>query len=126
MLSSSPAVLLRARSAVVGISPGANQHELLATLRSQGVSLFDARTQTSLRTWPCRAGVQLTGAAVLHPASGRMVGVRDHSVLFSWHRDGADRSALVRCAQSQRPAHAAARRRSRTAGAAQAAAARSV
>ena len=89
MLSSSPAVLLRARSAVVGISPGANQHELLATLRSQGVSLFDARTQTSLRTWPCRAGVQLTGAAVLHPASGRMVGVRDHSVLFSWHRDGA-------------------------------------
>ena len=84
---SAPAVLHRASDSVIGVSPGAHQHELLATLRSQGVSLFDARTQAILRTWNTRAGVQLTHAATLHPASGRLIGVRDHAILFGWHRD---------------------------------------
>ena len=80
-------MLLRA-SDVVGCTAGAAAHELVATLQSQGVALYDVRTQTCLRTWPTRAGVQLTHAACLHPSTGRLVGVRDHSVLFGWERNG--------------------------------------
>ena len=82
---SSPAVLLREDGVVVGINPAGQRRELLATLRNQGISLYDARMQTCLHTWPTRGGVELTHAACLHPASGRLVGVRDHSVLFGWH-----------------------------------------
>ena len=69
----SPAVLLQSPGAVVGISSGGAQHEVLVTLRSQGFSLFDARTQTELQSWRTRAGTQLTHAACLHSASGHII-----------------------------------------------------
>ena len=85
---SSPTVLLRASSSVVGVTAGVQTHELIATLHSQGIALYDARTQACIKTWPTRAGVQLTHAACMHPSTGRLIGVRDHSVLFGWERNG--------------------------------------
>ena len=81
-------MLLRASSSVVGVTAGVQTHELIATLHSQGIALYDARTQACIKTWPTRAGVQLTHAACMHPSTGRLIGVRDHSVLFGWERNG--------------------------------------
>ena len=95
---SAPSVVVRPLGAVVGVTPGVSQHEVIATVKNEGVYLYDARTQTELHMWKTRAGTQLTNPAVLHPASGRVVCVRDYSVVFSWHRD--DEVIDLDCAQN--------------------------
>ena len=88
MSLSSPTVLLRSASTVVGVSAGSRPYEVLVTLHQQGLYLYDTRTQSCLRSWQVRAGTQLTHAACLHEGSGRLVGVREQTVLFSWPMDG--------------------------------------
>ena len=87
---STPTILLRSTAKVVGVSAGANPDEVFVTLHAQGVSLYDARTQACLRSWRTQAGVQLTHAACLHPGAGRLLGVRDHTTLFSWPEGAAE------------------------------------
>ena len=84
----SPTVLLASPTPIVGVSAGARAHELLVTVHSQGVSLYDTRTQACTHTWLTRAGVQLTHAACVHPSTGRLICVRDHVTLFGWAPDG--------------------------------------
>ena len=74
-----PSVLLRSTARIVGASAGARAEDLLVTQHSQGVSLYDVRVQSCVRTWRTSAGVQLTHPAVLHPSTGRLVCVRDHT-----------------------------------------------
>ena len=81
---SSPSVLTLPASDVIGISANPARHELLATQALEGISLYDARTQARLKSWRTSAGVQLTHPACVHPSTGRLIGVRDHSVVFAW------------------------------------------
>ena len=57
------------------------------TTEGQGVALYDARTQTCVRSWQTPIGMQLSHAVCIHPTSGRLIGVRDQTVLFGWAAD---------------------------------------
>ena len=70
---------------MVGIRPGPTDGTLLVTIQSQGVTLFDIATQSTLSSWHSRTHASpLTHAACFEPLSAQLLAVRGHTELFGW------------------------------------------
>ena len=82
-----PFQLLTSPTCVVGVSPGHRSDEVVVTQQSQGVSVYNVRSQECVKHWAMRADVRLTHPAVLHPKGRRFLVVREHSTLLSWASD---------------------------------------
>lgn len=85
-----PFQLLTSPTCVVGVSPGHRSDEVVVTQQSQGVSVYNVRSQECVKHWAMRADVRLTHPAVLHPKGRRFLVVREHSTLLSWASDAPE------------------------------------
>ncbi|KAJ1617188.1 hypothetical protein T492DRAFT_850274 [Pavlovales sp. CCMP2436] len=82
-----PSLLCRPSGRVLGVAPGTAPDDVVLTVASRGVFVYDLLTQMCRCNWSVSPGTALGGAAVVHPHPRRYTVVVDRSSLSGWHED---------------------------------------